>query len=88
MEELLGNDQKIVIKISQHRIFNKSIAIIDSFRPHWNANNEVLGKPTELKISEINDILSNPDERYAASPGNLQSKVTMRQPGKLRNTGK
>ena len=88
VEELLGNDQKIVIKISQHRIFNKSIAIIDSFRPHWNANNEVLGKPTELKISEINDILSNPDERYAASPGNLQSKVTMRQPGKLRNTGK
>ena len=87
VQKYLDNDDKVIIKINLYRLFNKSVVIIDSFAAYWNPRGEVLGNPTELTMTEVNDVLLNPDERYASSPGNLQARVTMRNPGKLKNAG-
>ena len=84
VKKLLCNDNKCIIKINQHRLFNNAVIIIDSFRDHWDSKNNILGHPKEIEKAAIHAVLSNPDESYASSPGLFQSKVTSRKPGKLK----
>ena len=82
----LDNDSKFVIKVDQHRLFNNAVILVDSFRIYWDPRKEVLGHPEAITSNEVNEILANPDENYAASPSLFQAKVTSRQPGKLKKT--
>ena len=83
VEEYL-KEQKNVVKVLTHRIFNNSMIIIDDFEAYWNAENEVLGTPQLLSKDYIKNIFKkDADQNYATSPGLLDRKVTKRDPRKL-----
>ena len=86
VQKYLDNDGKFVIKVGQHRLFNNAVIIVDSFKLYWDPKKEILGNPEDITSAEVNEILANPDENYAASPSLFQAKVTTRMPGKLKKT--
>ena len=86
VQKYLDNDGKFVIKVGQHRLFNNAVIIVDSFKLYWDPRKEILGNPEDITSAEVNEILANPDENYAASPSLFQAKVTTRMPGKLKKT--
>ena len=78
VQKYLDNDGKFVIKVGQHRLFNNAVIIVDSFKLYWDPRKEILGNPEDITSAEVNEILANPDENYAASPSLFQAKVTTR----------
>ena len=86
VQKYLDNDGKFVIKVGQHRLFNNAVIIVDCFKLYWDPRKEILGNPEDITNAEVNEILANPDENYAASPSLFQAKVTTRMPGKLKKT--
>ena len=87
VEEELKHEKNIV-KIMKHRIFNKSMIIVDEFVAYWNANDEMLGDPVLLNKEYMRNIFDGADANYATSPGNLERKVTNRNPLKLKKKTK
>ena len=86
VKKYLDNDSKFVIKVDQHRLFNNAVILVDSFRIYWDPRKEVLGHPEAITSNEVNEILANPDENYAASPSLFQEKLNTRQPWQWRIT--
>ena len=77
-------EYKNVIKVLKHRIFNRSMIIIDDFEAYWDAQHQILGEPELLRKDYLEHIFQKEaDAHYATSPGLLERKVTKRNPPKL-----
>ena len=73
-------DRKSVVKVVKHRIFNKSVIVVDHFIAYWDAEMEILGEPKLLRKDYLrsisDDAEADADGRFATSPGNLTRKLT------------
>jgi hypothetical protein len=70
-------DRTSVVKIVKHRIFDKSVIVVDRFTAYWDAEMEILGDPKMLRKDYLKTLLTDAEPvAEKTTPGNLHRNLT------------